>query len=86
VLARFGRLEAIPADAREWGVNAANPARLALTLVRERERAFLFRDLATLRTDIPLFESVDDLRWTGPTPAFAARAAQLGIDAFAWRP
>jgi 5'-3' exonuclease len=86
VLARFGRLEAIPADAREWGVNAANAARLALTLVRERERAFLFRDLATLRTDIPLFESVDDLRWTGPTPAFAARAAQLGIDAFAWRP
>jgi 5'-3' exonuclease len=91
VLARFGRLEAIPTDAREWGVNAANPARLALTLVRERERAFLFRDLATLRTDIRLFESVDDLRWTGPTPAFAGRAAQLGIDldvasARMWRP
>ncbi|PYQ69273.1 MAG: flap endonuclease [Acidobacteria bacterium] len=79
VLARFGHLEAIPSDAREWGVNAANPGRLALTLVRERDRAFLFRDLATLRTDIPLFESVDDLRWTGPTPAFAGRAAQLDM-------
>src|SRR5207248_1138261 len=78
-LARFGHLEAIPSDAREWGVNAANPGRLALTLVRERDRAFLFRDLATLRTDIPLFESVDDLRWTGPTPAFAGRAAQLDM-------
>jgi len=79
VLARFGHLEAIPSDAREWGVNAANPGRLALTLVRERDRAFLFRNLATLRTDIPLFESVEDLRWTGPTPAFAERAAQLDI-------
>ena len=79
VLARFGHLEAIPSDARDWGVNAANPGRLALTLVRERDRAFLFRNLATLRTDIPLFESVDDLRWTGPTPAFAGRAAQLDM-------
>ena len=79
VLARFGHLEGIPSDAREWGVNAANPGRLALTLVRERDRAFLFRNLATLRTDIPLFESVEDLRWTGPTPAFAERAAQLDI-------
>ena len=79
VLARYGHLESIPADSRTWGVNAANPGRLALTLVRERDRAFLFRDLATLRTNIPPFESVDDLRWTGPTPAFADRAAQLGI-------
>ena len=80
VLARFGHLESIPADSRHWGVNAANPGRLALTLVRERDRAFLFRDLATLRADIPLFESVEELRWTGPTPAFAQRAAQLGIE------
>jgi 5'-3' exonuclease len=79
VLARYGHLESIPTESRAWAVNAANPARLALTLVRERDRAFLFRDLATLRTDIPLFESVDDLRWTGPTPAFAERAAQLDI-------
>src|SRR5437870_5112191 len=79
VLARYGHLESIPADSRAWGVNAANPGRLALTLVRDRDRAFLFRNLATLRTDIPLFESVEDLRWTGPTPAFAERAAQLDI-------
>ena len=77
VLARFGRLEAIPADWREWRVNAKNPAALALTLERERDRAWLFRDLATLRTDISLFGSVEDLRWTGPTERFAPLAARL---------
>ena len=78
VLARFGHLEAIPADHRAWGVNATSPAALAGTLARERERAFLFRDLATLRTHLPLFASVDDLEWRGPTPAFEALAARLG--------
>ena len=77
VLARFLHLESIPADSRVWGVNAASPARLAHTLTAERDRALLFRTLATLRTDVPLFESVDELRWTGPTPAFAPLAARL---------
>jgi 5'-3' exonuclease len=77
VLAKFGHLEAIPDDWRTWRVNAANAATLAATLARERDRAFLFRDLATLRTEIPLFESVDELKWGGPTPEFAAIAAQL---------
>jgi 5'-3' exonuclease len=77
VLAKYGRLEAIPAEWTEWHVEATRPAGLAATLARERERAFLFRDLATLRTDIKLFDSVEELRWTGPTPAFAAIAARL---------
>jgi 5'-3' exonuclease len=77
VLARFGHLEAIPGDWRTWGVNAANPGALAATLAREREHAWLFRDLATLRTHLPLFDSVDDLQWTGPTDAFADLAARL---------
>jgi 5'-3' exonuclease len=72
VLARFGHLEAIPDDHRAWGVNVARAGALALTLTRERERALLFRTLATLRTDVPMVESVDALRWRGPTPAFAA--------------
>jgi len=58
-------------------VNAANATALAETLSRERERALLFRTLATLRTDIALFEGVDELRWKGPTTAFAAIAARL---------
>ena len=43
----------------------------------QRDRAFLFRTLATLRTDIPLFDDVEDLRWTGPTERFAPLAARL---------
>jgi 5'-3' exonuclease len=64
VLGKYGHLEAIPADWRIWGVNATNPGALAHTLAAERDRAFLFRDLATLRTAVPLFDSVDDLRCT----------------------
>jgi len=43
---------------------------LSLTLQKDRELALLFRDLATLRTNIPVFDSVDQLEWHGPTPAF----------------
>ncbi len=66
VLARYGHLESIPEDWRTWHVKATNPGALALTLTRERDRAFLFRDLATLRTDIPVIDSVDSLEWEGP--------------------
>ena len=48
-----------------------------MTLAQERERAFLFRDLATLRPHLPLFDSVDDLRWDGPRETFAALAARF---------
>jgi 5'-3' exonuclease len=77
VLARFRKLEAIPPDWRDWRVNAKNAASLALTLERERDRAWLFRDLATLRTEIPLFDSVEDLRWKKATDRFAMFAARL---------
>ena len=77
VLRRFGHLESIPADAGDWHVDVANAGGLAATLARERDRAILFRTLATLRTDIPLFDSVDDLEWKGPTPAFTEIGARL---------
>ena len=77
VLAKFLHLEAIPADCREWRVNAANASALAGTLVRERDRAMLFRTLATLRTDISLFDSVDQLRWQGPAAGFEEQAPRL---------
>jgi 5'-3' exonuclease len=77
VLGRFGHLECIPGDWRSWGVNAATPGALSLTLAREKERAYLFRNLATLRKDIPLFESVEELRWAGPTPAFQEMAERF---------
>jgi 5'-3' exonuclease len=81
VLAKYGHLEAIPDDWRTWSVNASSPAALAATLARERSHAFLFRDLATLRTHLPLFESVDELEWAGPTPAFAELAARMQMQA-----
>jgi 5'-3' exonuclease len=43
-----------------------------------RERALLFKDLATLRADAPLFSDVDSLRWRGPSDAFAALTERLG--------
>jgi hypothetical protein len=77
VLARYKHLEAIPGNARDWGVNANNAGALALTLAREREQAFLFRDLATLRAELPLFTAIDALEWPGPTPAFPTFAARF---------
>lgn len=77
VLAKFLHLESIPKDCREWRVNAANAGALATTLCREWDSAILFRRLATLRTDIKLFDDVDELRWRGPTAAFDPLAARL---------
>jgi 5'-3' exonuclease len=77
VLARFKHLEDIPADWRDWRVNANNAAALSATFTAERTAAFLFRDLATLRTEIDVFSSVDDLEWKGPTPAFESLARTL---------
>ena len=64
VLARYGHLEAIPADPRDWNVAVASPGRLAQILQRDGELVRLFRDLATLRTDIVLFDDVEALRCT----------------------
>jgi len=72
VLAKFGHIESIPLSAQDWHVNVLNSATLAATLERERNRALLFRTLATLRIDIPLFDNVDQLHWNGPQPTFEA--------------
>ena len=77
VLAKYGHIESIPADWSEWRVNAANAGALAHTLSEQRDRELLFRTLATLRTDIPLFDDVDQLRWTGHEPHFPKLAARL---------
>ena len=77
VLARFRHLESIPPDWKTWGVNANNPAALARTLAAQQREAYLFRDLATLRTDISLFDNLDALRWQGPRPEFEALAQAM---------
>jgi 5'-3' exonuclease len=77
VLARFDRLEAIPANAWDWQVNVTNSKSLSQVFNSKRDLAFLFRDLATLRTHLPLFATVDELLWRGPTQAFPPMADRL---------
>jgi 5'-3' exonuclease len=77
VLARFGHLEAIPQDWGDWHVDVNSVGALSGTFNRDRDRAFLFRRLATLRSDIALFNSVDELDWKGPTPAFQEMGERL---------
>ena len=77
VLSKFLHLESIPKDSREWRVDVANASALAGTLSREWDRAILFRTLATLRTDIKLFDDVNQLTWKGPQAAFDEKAQWL---------
>lgn len=77
ILAKFGRIENIPADSSEWTVNEISAGSLAATLAGNRDLALLFKSLATLRTDIALFEDVEQLRWKGPSPAFEAIGRRL---------
>ncbi|HYD48936.1 MAG TPA: 5'-3' exonuclease H3TH domain-containing protein [Terriglobales bacterium] len=69
VLNEFGSIEAIPADWRLWRCGVRGGERLAQALASERELALLFKQLAVLRTDVPLTESLADLRWVGPDEA-----------------
>jgi 5'-3' exonuclease len=77
VLSRYRHLESIPEDPGNWHVDVANAGALAGTLAREREQAMLFRSLATLRTDIQLFDSVEELEWRGPSAGFPEFGARL---------
>ncbi len=65
VLARYGKLEAIPDDPARWEVEVRGRERLAAVLREQREEAALYRRLATLRTDVPLVEGLADLEWRG---------------------
>ncbi len=77
VLACYPHLDDIPPDAAAWRVRVRGAERLAAALADAREDARLFRDLATLRTNLPVFRNVDELRWTGPTPVFFNLCARM---------
>jgi 5'-3' exonuclease len=85
VLARYQHLELIPKLAGEWDVAVRGALRLATTLAEQRERALLFRTLATLRDDAPIGVNVDGLRWRGPRADFDAWARRLGAPALVER-
>jgi 5'-3' exonuclease len=78
VLARYQHLERIPDLASAWNVSVRGAAGLAATLAAQRDRALLFRTLATLRADAPIGVDVDGLYWTGPHEGFASWATRLG--------
>mgnify|MGYP001819841969 CR=1 FL=1 len=66
VLGHYKTIQAIPDSGAEWAVKVRGRDRLAASLAARREDADLYRRLAVLRTDVPLGESLDDLRWRGP--------------------
>jgi len=78
VLHKFAHLEKIPRTPETWELPLRNAARLSADLVENWDKALLFRDLATLRTDRRLFRSVSALRWEGPTSDFESFAKSLG--------
>ena len=79
VLTRYGHLEDIPESVVRWDVSVRGGASLAASLREHRDLAFLFRELATLTTDVPLPETLDDLRWKGADRAeFTAMCERLG--------
>jgi 5'-3' exonuclease len=82
VLAHYGHLEAIPATAAAWEPGVVRVVRGAAVLARrlddQRDRALLFKRLATLVVDRSLLAEVDDLRWAGPSDDFPAVCELLG--------
>ena len=82
LLTRHGHLEKIPLDAAEWDVPVRGAARLAGVLSTHAEEAALFRRLATLSTDVPVFDSIEELKWTGPKPNFFDVCARLNAPGY----
>jgi 5'-3' exonuclease len=70
VLSQYPHLENIPKDWTEWHPSIRKARVLSQSLFGAWSDALLFRTLATLRLDVPVFETLDDLRWNGPRPNF----------------
>jgi 5'-3' exonuclease len=77
VLSQYPHLEDIPKDWKDWPPSIRRARALSETLVSSWDDALLFRKLATLRLDVPVFDAVDDLRWTGPRAEFARMCQRL---------
>nr|WP_287379985.1 5'-3' exonuclease H3TH domain-containing protein [Candidatus Microthrix sp.] len=76
VLAHYKHLEHIPDAPGKWEISVRSAARLAATLAQQRSDAYLFRTIATLQTDADV-GTVDDWRWSGPTPQLGHYAQLL---------
>jgi 5'-3' exonuclease len=78
VLSRYEHLEFIPDDPQGWGLSARRAARLSESLALGRDAALLYRQLATLREDVPLQESLADLEWQGAQEQLKEICHRLG--------
>ncbi len=76
-LSQYPHLEGIPKDWREWHPSIRKARLLSESLFGAWDDALLFRTLATLRLDVPVFDTVEDLRWTGPRPNFEEQCRQM---------
>ena len=87
VLAHYKTIEEIPDDAADWGVKVRSAAKLAETLAAHRDDALLYRELAVLRRDVPISDTLDDLEWHGaPRARYEAFCTRLGFDGLMTRP
>ena len=78
LLSRFGHIEDIPGDTVQWGMTAGRARRLAQNLEEYKEQAMLYRQLTTLRLDVPLMETADDLEWRGAHTRLRELSNELG--------
>lgn len=89
LLGHFRTVDAIPDDPETWPKEIRGSARLAATLTAMREEAVLYRRLAVLVTDVPMTESLDDLRWRGADrekfERVSARVGGFGVNPRRWR-
>jgi 5'-3' exonuclease len=76
-LSHYQHLEHIPKDWQKWEPSIKKARRLSESLFSAWDDALLFRTLATLRLDVPVFENVDELRWQGPREDFAELCQRL---------
>lgn len=72
VLSQYPHLEDIPQDCQRWHPSIRRARPLSTTLFSMWNDALLFRTLATLRLDVPVFDTVEELRWKGPRPTLEA--------------
>jgi 5'-3' exonuclease len=82
---QYAHLEAIPKNWQEWHPSIRRARALSESLFSGWDEAVLFRTLATLRLDVPVFNSINELRWKGPRADFAALCKRLRIPELASR-
>ena len=82
VLSQYEHLESIPEDPQDWGIGLGRAARLSESLVQGWKEALLFRQLATLRQDVPLKEKIGDLEWQGAREQLKEICHKLGDERF----